>query len=226
MNLLAFETSSRSGSVALETPAGVRKRELPTPREQTERLLAITDELLSAAGIELQDLTGIAFGRGPGSFTGLRVSVAVAQGLAAATGVPLLPVSSLLCLAERAMREAGCERALVCVDAHMGEVYSALAERRGGVVEIVGDERLGAPTEIELPPQGKGWCAAGNGFAAYAEPLAGLSRAATRVLPGLVPCAEDLLPRAKRDLTAGRSTPPAAALPVYLREQTAWRRGS
>jgi tRNA threonylcarbamoyladenosine biosynthesis protein TsaB len=225
MNLLAFETSSRIGSVALETPAGVLVRELGSPREQTERLLAVTDELLAAAGIGLQSLAGIAFGRGPGSFTGLRVSVAVAQGLAAVTGVPLLPVSSLLGLAERARREAGCRRALVCVDAHMGEVYFAVAECSGGTVEIVGGERLGRPAEI-VAPEGADWCAAGSGLAAYAEPLAAVIRAAEQVLPELVPSAESLLPQAKRDLAAGRAASPSAALPVYLREHTAWRRSS
>ena len=223
MNLLAFETSSRLGSVALETAAGLAVRELGAPREQTERLLAVTDELLAAAGIDLESLDGIAFGRGPGSFTGLRVSAAVAQGLSAASGVPLLPVSSLLCLAERAWREAGCERSLVCVDAHMGEVYWAIAECRGGVVEIVGDERLGAPADVAAPVAAP-WCAVGNGFAAHADALASLTRAAARVLPDLVPSAAALLPRAKRDLAAGIKTPPSGALPVYLREHTAWRR--
>jgi tRNA threonylcarbamoyladenosine biosynthesis protein TsaB len=225
MNLLAFETSSRVGSVALETPAGLTVRDLGIPREQTERLLSATDELLAAAGIDLKSLDGIAFGRGPGSFTGLRVSAAVAQGLAAASRLPLLPVSSLLALAERALQEARCERVLVCVDAHMGEVYSAVAERRGDLVEIVGDERLGAPADVRAPHLSP-WCAAGSGFAAHAEALAAVARGATSVLPELVPSAAALLPRAKRDLLAGRATPPAAALPVYLREHTAWRRSS
>ena len=225
MNLLAFETSSAVGSVALETAAGVVVRDLGIPREQTERLLAVTDELLNDARIDLGSLDGIAFGRGPGSFTGLRVSVAVAQGLGAASGVPLLPVSSLLCLAERAWQEAHCERALVCVDAHMGEVYWAITERRGGAVEIVGEERLSAPAEVEAP-QGSEWCAVGSGFAAHAEALAAAARAAAKVLPELLPSAVALLPQAKRDLAAGRSTPPAAALPIYLRESTAWRRSS
>lgn len=224
MNLLAFETSSQLGSVALETERGVVIREIATPREQTERLLTFTDELLGAAGIGLTDLHGIAFGRGPGSFTGLRVSAAVAQGLAAASGVALLPVSSLLCLAETAWREAGCERALVCVDAHMGEVYWAVAQRRGGNVEIVGDERLGAPGEVAAPDGA--WCAVGSGFAAHSAVLAPLARAATKLLPELAPSAVGLLPQAKRDLAAGRRTAPAAALPVYLREHTAWRRSS
>jgi tRNA threonylcarbamoyladenosine biosynthesis protein TsaB len=225
MNLLAFETSSRVGSVALETPAGLTVRDLGIPREQTERLLKVTDDLLASAGIDLESLDGIAFGRGPGSFTGLRVSAAVAQGLAAVSGVPLLPVSSLLALAERAWQESQCERALVCIDAHMGEVYSAVAERCGDAVEILGDERLGPPADV-LPPHGSPWCAVGSGFAAHAEALAAVARGAASVLPELVPSAAALLPRAKRDLKAGRATPPAAALPVYLREHTAWRRGS
>jgi tRNA threonylcarbamoyladenosine biosynthesis protein TsaB len=225
MNLLAFETSSRIGSVALETARGVLVRELAAPREQTERLLAVTDELLVEAGLALRDLHGIAFGRGPGSFTGLRVSVAVAQGLGTVSGVPLLPVSSLLCLAERAFAESGCERALVCVDAHMGEVYSAHAVRRGGIIEIVGDERIGAPASVAAP-EGGPWCGVGSGFAAHAAALAAIAGAASRVLPDLVPAASALLPQAKRDLAAGRHTPPAVALPVYLRENTAWRRSS
>ena len=225
MNLLAFETSSRIGSVALDTPAGLTVRELGIPREQTERLLASTDELLAAAGVDLKSLDGIAFGRGPGSFTGLRFSAAVAQGLAAVSGVPLLPVSSLLALAERAWQEARCERALVCVDAHMGEVYSCVAERRGDFIEIVGEERLGAPADVR-PPLASPWCAVGSGFAAHAEALAAVARRATIMLPGLEPSAAALLPRAKRDLAEGRVTPPSAALPVYLREHTAWRRSS
>ena len=145
-NLLGIETSSPVGSIALCTPTGTLVREIATPREQTERLLALTDELLAAAGIGLQDLHGIAFGRGPGSFTGLRVSAAIAQGLSAASGVALLPVSSLLCLAERAWREHGSERVLVCVDAHMGEVYFAAAERRG---QASADRPGGRPPAVE-----------------------------------------------------------------------------
>jgi tRNA threonylcarbamoyladenosine biosynthesis protein TsaB len=225
MNWLALETSSSAGSVAIETPAGVLVRDLGLPREQTEQILSLTDELLRTAGIGLQDLSGIAFGRGPGSFTGLRVSVAVAQGLAAVHSIPLLPVSSLLCLAQRCWREHASARALVCVDAHMGEVYWAQAALEAGVVAIVGDERLGAPGDVG-PPPGGAYFAVGNGFAAHADALAPIARGAARVLPALTPSAVDLLPRAKLDLAAGRAAAAAAALPVYLREHTAWRRSS
>ena len=225
MRLLAFETSSSVGSVAIATPDGIHLREAATPREQTERILTLADELLAATGIALGELDGIAFGRGPGSFTGLRVSTAVAQGLAAVGGLPLLPISSLLCLAERAHREHGCERGVVCVDAHMGEVYSAQFVLRDGAIGIVGPERLGAPADVPAL-EGAGWWAIGSGFAAQADALAAVALAAARVLPELVPSAVDLLPQAGRDLAAGRGTAPAAALPVYLREQTAWRRSS
>ncbi len=225
MNLLGFETSSSRGSVALATPQELRVREIASPREQTESLLALTDELLAEAGITLEQLHGIAFGRGPGSFTGLRVSVAVAQGLAAVTGVPLLPVSSLVCLAQRAWREERCERGIVCVDAHMGEVYSAEFAVGDGMAAIVGAERLGPPADVTALP-GEGWCAVGNGFAAHAEALAATARAAARVLPELVPAAEDLFLEARRDLAAGRGAAATAAIPKYLREHTAWRRTS
>lgn len=224
MNLLALETSSSAGTVALTTEGGVLVRDLGAPREQTEQILALTDALLQEAGIGLQDLHGIAFGRGPGSFTGLRVSVAVAQGLAAVHGTPLLPVSSMLCLGEGAWRAHGCERALVCVDAHMGEVYWAVTERCGEVVAVVGDERLTAPADV-MAPEGA-WCAVGSGFGAHAADLGHLLAAAARALPDLKPSALDLLPPAKRDLGAGRVAAPGAALPVYLREHTAWRRSS
>ena len=225
MKLLGLETSSAQGSVALQTPAGVWVREIATPREQTEQILQLIDELLALAGLTPAALDGITFGRGPGSFTGLRVSVAVAQGLAAVGNVPLLPVSSLLCLAERAWRERSCERTLLCVDAHMGEVYSAEAQCRDGVASIVGPEHLVAPSGVAAL-DGTGWAAVGGGFATYVDALAGPLRAAALVFPELTPSAEFLFAQAERDLAAGRGVAPVAALPVYLREHTAWRRSS
>lgn len=225
MNLLALETSSPVGSVALATADRLLVREIATAREQTERILALVDELLGEAGIGVRELSGIAFGRGPGSFTGLRVSAAVAQGLGAVGGAPLLPVSSLLCLAERVWREQRYARGLACVDAHMGEVYWCEFGVDGGTAAIVGPERLGSPSEV-VPLAGAPWCAVGSGFAAHADALAAVRAAAADVWPALAPSAVDLLPRARRDLAAGRGAEPAAALPVYLREHTAWRRSS
>ena len=224
MNLLGIETSGTIGSVALHTSAALLVREIATPREQTEQVLSLVNELLTAAEITLEALDGIAFGRGPGSFTGLRVSTAVVQGLSAATGVPVLPVSSLLCLAERAWREWKLERCLVCVDAHMGEVYWAESARREGIVRIVGSERLGAPADVARLA-GADWGAVGTGFATYGRSdLAEVCAASARVVAALQPSAQDLFPQAARDVAAGRGVAATAALPVYLREHTAWRR--
>ena len=225
MKLLGIETSSSVGSIALRCGAETRVREIATPREQTEQLLPLVHELLAEAGVRLGALDGIAFGRGPGSFTGLRVAAAVAQGLALASAVPLLPVSSLLCLAQTAWRKEGVARSLVCVDARMGELYWAEFAENGGVLRAAGDERLGAPGDLMVPAN-RPWAAVGDGFASHRETLAERIAAAERVLPDLKPAAEDLFPQGALDLAAGRSVTPGEALPVYLREHTAWRRSS
>ncbi len=173
MRLLGIETSSAVGSVALEVDGDVLEREIASPREQTEQLLKLIDELLAAVGVGLRDLDAVTFGCGPGSFTGLRVAAAAAQGFALATAVPLVPVSSLWCLAERAHRQHGAERVVVVVDARMGEVYSASFELQAGLPALVGRERLGAPDALEPPLDGP-WTAVGDGFAAYAAELAGV----------------------------------------------------
>jgi len=222
MKLLGIETSGRVGSVALSIDGRVEAREIANAREQTERLLAVVDELLAGAGLELTGLDGIAFGRGPGSFTGLRVAAAVAQGLAVPARVPLLPVSSLLCLAQRALRCEHVEHAVACVDAHMGEVYWGEFELRDGVLRAAGPERLGAPAEL-APPSGS-WVAVGSGFAAQREAFGAALAEAQRALPELEPAAQDLFPAAAEALAAGRAASPRDALPVYLREHTAWRR--
>ena len=223
MKLLGIETSGRVGSVALSVDGRVDSREIANAREQTERLLAVVDELLAGARLALAGLDGIAFGRGPGSFTGLRVAAAVAQGLAVPARVPLLPVSSLLCLAQRAWRSARVEHAIACVDAHMGEIYWGEFHVRDGVIRAAGPERLGAPGELAVP-SGSGWAAVGSGFAAQREALAPVLAKAQRALPELEPAAEDLFPSASEALAAGHATSPRDALPVYLREHTAWRR--
>ena len=223
MKLLGIETSGRVGSVALSVDGRVDEREIATPREQTERLLAVVDELLGRAKLDVAALDGIAFGRGPGSFTGLRVAAAVAQGLAAPARVPLLPVSSLLCLAQRALRCEHVQHAIACVDAHMGEVYWGEFEVRDGVLRAAGPERLGSPSELAAP-SGSAWAAVGGGFAAQREALMPVLAKAQRVLPDLEPAAQDLFPAAAEALAAGLAASPREALPVYLREHTAWRR--
>ena len=223
MKLLALETSGHVGSVALLVDGDVRQETIPTLREQTAQLLPLTGKLLGGAGLKLRDLHGIAFGRGPGSFTGLRIAAAVAQGLGLATGVPLLPVSSLAATAQGLWRTHRCARLLVCVDARMGEVYWGDFEIRRGLAHAASKESLTAPEDVQAPG-GYPWSAAGSGFGIHGDALASLIGRARELFPDAGPNATDLFPQAREDLAAGRGHEPEEANPVYLRSETAWRR--
>jgi tRNA threonylcarbamoyladenosine biosynthesis protein TsaB len=223
VKLLGLETSSARGSVALLAEHELLERTIATPREQTEKLLDLVQDLMSEAGYGLSDLHGIAFGRGPGSFTGLRVAAAIAQGYAFSTGVPLFPVSSLATLAQGAWRTAAVEHSLIAIDARMGEIYCGEFVVVGGLAQPQRPEALVEPGLLRAP-SGAAFTALGNGFAAYPDALAAVAARADRVCGGLEPLARDLFPLAAADLAAGRSTPLEVALPVYLREHSAWRR--
>ena len=225
MKLLAIETSSTVGSLAVLDGTAIVEREIATPREQSDSVLPIIRELLAEAGLTLGSLDAVAFGRGPGSFSGIRLAAAVTQGLALSCGLPVIAVSSLAAAAQRAWREHGSTRSLVCVDARMGEVYWATFRIDDGLAEHDGPERLGAPVTLQSPP-GDLWAAVGNGFAVYRNELAAQLAEASAVHGACVPTARDLLVRARRDCAAGRVSPAASALPVYLRDESAWRRSS
>ncbi len=225
MKLLAIETSSAVGSLAVLDGTAVFEREIATPREQSERVLPLVRELVAEAGLTLGSLDAIAFGRGPGSFSGIRLAAAVAQGLALSCSLPVIAVSSLAAAAQRAWREHGSRRSLVCVDARMGEVYWALFRVDEGLAEREGPERLGAPATLQCPTN-EPWVAVGNGFAEYGDELSAHVAKAAAVHGACLPTARDLLPRAKRDCAVGRVSPAVAALPVYLRDESAWRRSS
>lgn len=214
-------------SVRRETASGVRigERSIATPREQTAALLPLIRELCVEAGVGFAELDAIAFGRGPGSFTGLRVAAAITQGLSLAHGARVVGVSSLAALAQRAAREHGVTHALVVVDARMDEVYRAEYVLDGGLPRLHGAERLVRPETLELP-DAPGWTAVGDAFARHPEALDPVARAAENVLADLAPTARDLFPLAEADLAAGRTLAPEAALPVYLREAEAWHRST
>ena len=223
VNVLAFETSSEVGSVALQVGEEISETLIESPRRQTEQLLPASQELLATAKLGLADLDGLAFGRGPGSFTGLRVAAAAAQGLSLASGVPLLPVSSLAVLAQGLWRSHGFTKTLVCVDAHMEEVFWAASEIHEGLARIIGEERLTAPEAVDAGHL-SGWAMAGSGFEAYSQVLAQLSAAASEVRGDARPRARDVLPQAAADLAAGRGRRPEEAIPVYLRSEAAWEK--
>jgi tRNA threonylcarbamoyladenosine biosynthesis protein TsaB len=222
MNLLALETSSATASVALSIDGRIRESSIASPREQTAKMLPLIGAMLQEAGLSLRALDAIVFGKGPGSFTGLRVAAAIAQGLAMSADRPVLAVSSLAALAQRVWHEWEIHHVLACVDARMSEVYWAQFAVLDGLAVLQGRERIGAASDVEAPVAAQ-WAAAGSGFLAYGETLAPLSMLAERVAGDLEPRARDLLPQAQSDLEAGRFVPLDAVLPSYLRDANAWR---
>lgn len=223
MRLLAIETSGRIGSVALAVGDRIESREITEPRQQTARLLPLIDELLSSAGIAVKGLDAVAFGHGPGSFTGLRVAAAVAQGLSLGGGVPIVSVSSMAAMLQGAYRKHGATSALVCLDARMDEVYWGHYEIVDGLARAVNPAAIGGPAEV-VAPERRPYICIGDGFARYGAEFQPLTAAAELTVDDAVPLATDLVPLALALARASEFVEPAAALPVYLRDSTAWRR--
>lgn len=214
MNLLAFDTSTETLSVAVQPGAGAPPLVLEGPggAQSSAELIPAIEHLLARAGLRLDQLDAIAFGRGPGSFTGLRTACAVAQGLGFGSGVPVLALDTLLALAEDAHGRSGATRIVAVLDARMDEVYAAAYERTAGGWATVRAPFLGAPEQVELPP---GWSLAGQGL----EGFAGRLPAGPRV--DGVPSATALLRLAPAALQAVPDSGAALALPLYLRDKVA-----
>jgi len=223
VKLLALDTSTELCSAALWLDGALSARELTRQRGHGELILPMIEELLHEAGIGLAQLDAIAFGRGPGAFTGVRLAAGVAQGLAFAAQLPLLPISDLRALAAQALPLAGaCGFALVCQDARMSEVYWGCFERLADDVRVLGAEAVGPPGKVALPPgvQGAAVCGVGSGFAAYAMPLAAVTAGLTSVLADLRPRAAEVAVLAAGD-GLGRAIAADQAQPVYLRDDVA-----
>lgn len=227
MRLLAIDTASAQCSAALDLDGEILLRAVATPRDHAQLLLPMIESLLAEAGLGFAALDGIAFGRGPGSFTGLRVAASVAQGLALGAGLPVVPVSDLRALALLGAEEAGARGALpagpfhvaACLDARMGEVYAAAFAFDPGQLPDDAPERVCPPADFRpgLPCA----VAVGPGFGAYPEGLAPLIRAAALVVPDAEPCAREVARLGTADLRRGRGRDAGAALPVYLRDNVA-----
>ena len=223
MKLLALDTATEACSAALLRDGDVRERFEVIGRGHAERLLPMADALLREAGIGLVDLDAIAFGRGPGGFTGLRIAAGIAQGLAAGAGLAVVPVSNLAALAAGAARASGAARILACLDARMGEVYWAAYTGGAETLRAETEERLSKP-EAVLPPAPGSWHGAGSGFTAYPAIAERLGSRLAGIAGGLLPRASDIARLAAVELAAGRSVPATRALPVYLRDQVVHRR--
>lgn len=201
-------------SVAVAAPgAGVRTCDAPGGAQASATLIPAIQRLLAEAGLRLQDLDAIVFGRGPGSFTGLRTACAVAQGLGFGSGAPVLALDTLLAVADEARERSGATHVVALLDARMGEVYAAAYRWHGAGWDAVAEPALLRPHDVVVPP---GFAVAGNAVALVEAVLP----ADVRRIDAL-PTAAALLRLAPAVLAAGPAHPAAEALPLYLRDKVA-----
>ncbi len=231
MNILALDTSTEYLSLCLSLAGEVYAHDSHAGQSHSREILPALRALLDKAGVEIQDLDGIAFGAGPGSFTGLRIGCGVAQGLAFGAGLPVIGISTLMALAQNTQAEhtksanTEMERVIACLDARMGEVYHAAYAKNVDTWDEVSAPGLYKPDQVP-PLDGDHWTGVGTGWAAYPELLkaayggqvsAVLIEALVYDHPTAVSIAELALPLFK----AGLGRPAAEAAPVYIRNKVA-----
>ncbi len=219
--LLALDTATECCSAALLHDGRVTARSEVIPRQHAQRLLPMIEELLGERELRLPDVDALVFGRGPGAFTGVRIATGMVQGLAFAADKPVIAVSNLAALAQRAWREHGAETVAAAIDARMDEVYWGLYCLQDGVMQSLDDERVCPPEAVSLPDGVASVAGAGTGWQ-YADRLA---VSAERSWPQMLPDAVDLITLALPRWLAGEVLDAADAQPVYLRDKVATPKG-
>ncbi|WP_367165444.1 tRNA (adenosine(37)-N6)-threonylcarbamoyltransferase complex dimerization subunit type 1 TsaB [Kosakonia cowanii] len=226
MRILAIDTATEACSVALWNDGTTFAHFELCPREHTQRILPLVRAALADAEVTLTDLDALAFGRGPGSFTGVRIGIGIAQGLALGAELPMIGVSTLATMAQGAWRKTGATRVLAAIDARMGEVYWAEYQRDADGVWH------GEETEAVLKPEAVSdrlqqlegsWAMVGTGWGAWPE-LAAKSPVTLTDGEMLLPTAEDMLPIARQLFAAQKWVAVEQAEPVYLRNEVAWKK--
>lgn len=224
MKLLAIETATEACSAALYIDGEVSECIQIEPRRHAELILSMMDGLLAEAGLKLNQLDALAFGRGPGSFTGVRIATGVIQGAAFGADLPVVPVSTLAALAQGYFRETGVRRILPAFDARMQELYWAAYEVGAeGLATIIGQEQVAAPADVILP-EDDGWHGVGTGWATYGEQLSQRMGKALAAMKGDQLCsAHDVALLGVAGFNQGHSVSAEKALPIYLRDKVAKR---
>lgn len=220
MRLLALDTATEACSAAVLVDDEVVETYELAPRRHAELILPMIEEVLAETGLTPGQLDAVAFGRGPGAFTGLRIAAGVAQGIAFAAELPVVPVSTLAAIALAVVREHGAAGVAAAIDARMDEVYWGAYRNDGqGGVMIVGQECVCLPQRVPLLPDGH-WTGAGSGWGTYGESLG--QRLAIGYWHGdCYPRAWDVAILGAQGLERGQGVDPAQALPVYLRDRVA-----
>ncbi|WP_036302085.1 tRNA (adenosine(37)-N6)-threonylcarbamoyltransferase complex dimerization subunit type 1 TsaB [Methylotenera sp. L2L1] len=217
MNLLAFDTSTEYLSLAVMRDSIVFKYDVLAGQTHSQIILPEIQRLLNQAELQLQDLNGLAFGAGPGSFTGVRIAAGVAQGLGFGANLPVVGVCTLMALAEA----SGESKVIACLDARMGEVYHAAYVKSASGWQAVIEPGLYKPDAVPAVV-GDDWAGVGSGWQTYGEVLADAYRGQVQTTqPALLPIASAVLALAQPMLASGEANTAEHAMPIYIRNRVA-----
>ena len=220
MKLLALDTATEACSAALYIDGDIEQIYQLAPREHTQLILGMAEQLLMQAGINIKQLDALAFGRGPGSFTGVRIATGVVQGMAYAADLPVVPVSTLASIAQSVYQAHGAEQILSVMDARMGGVYRGAYRVQQGVAKLQGEEAVSSPEQLPLL-EGR-WVGAGSGWRAYRDILQQrLGACVEQQFDDVFPESRSIAQLAVADFKLGLAVDAAHAVPVYLRNDVA-----
>lgn len=223
MNILIIDTATEACSVALEVNEQVFNRFEICPQQHSQRILPMIDEVLKEANVTLQDLDYLAFGRGPGSFTGVRIATGVLQGLALGTGHKVLGISTLAAMAQQAYAQNQSEQVTAAIDARMSEVYFGQYQLKHKVMTLVGLEQVLPPEQgAALLSDSSEMFGVGTGWLAYPE--LDLADKVEVLADILYPNALYMLPLAKALIDEGKAVEVEDIQPVYLRDKVTWKK--
>lgn len=221
MKILAIETATEACSAAVLADGKLVERYQLAPREHNRLILPMVEAVLAEAGLTVSQLDALAFGRGPGSFTGVRIAAGVVQGIAFGADLPVVPVSTLTALSLEALDETGVEYAYTCIDARMGEVYWSVYRRAGEGMEQVGEEMVLPADRVVFPEDSRG-VGIGSGWGTYGAVLGKrLGTRVEKVLANRFPRASAVARLGAGGVGRGIPVPAERALPVYLRDNVA-----
>ncbi len=231
--ILALETSAERCSVALLNGEQLSFRDEVAPRQHAQRLLPLINEVLAEQTLNLNELDALAFGCGPGSFTGLRIAAGFVQGLAYGADLPVVPVSNLKALALAAVLETAesdklSDKYLACIDARMDELYwgafSLSRDQNGLLLEPSSAEHVTPPENLELPLEAGSWVAAGSGLAFKERFPESVLQAISCCSPEIQVNAAHIAKLAVQDWLAGKAVKAELAQPTYIRDEVAWKK--
>lgn len=231
MKFLALDTATEACSVALSFDGKLLTLDEVCPQQHSKRILPMVQQLLSEAGVQLSQLDGLVYGRGPGSFTGVRIGVGVVQGLAFGADLPVYGVSTLLAMAQAAARLHQADQVVAAIDARMGEVYIAqfaqvadAASPWHGLMQAVSHEQALKPAALPaLQLRADAW-AVGTGLATYADVFKQWQAQLQVSQQVLLPSAQDMLPFAHIAMQQGGFVAAELAEPVYVRDEVTWQK--